>query len=118
MALSFSLRDRNPAVVSAWRQRFAGCADVAVSEGDIFAEPADAIVSPANSFGFMDGGIDLVYSRRFGWALEERPRTLLRANHDGELPVGQAVIVETGDPAFPLLVSAPTMRVPMDVSQT
>lgn len=89
-----------------------------VSEGDIFAEPSDAIVSPANSFGFMDGGIDLVYSLRFGWALQERLRALLRAEHDGELPVGQAVIVETDDPAFPLLISAPTMRVPMDVSRT
>ncbi len=26
----------------------------------------DAVVSPANSFGFMDGGIDLIYSHRFG----------------------------------------------------
>ena len=30
---------------------------------------ADAIVSPANSFGFMDGGIDMVYSKRFGWQM-------------------------------------------------
>lgn len=26
-------------------------------------------VSPANSFGFMDGGIDMVYSLHFGWDL-------------------------------------------------
>lgn len=26
-------------------------------------------VSPANSFGFMDGGIDMVYSRHFGWQM-------------------------------------------------
>jgi hypothetical protein len=25
---------------------------VSITHGDIFAEPADAIVSPANSFGF------------------------------------------------------------------
>ena len=33
-----------------------------ISCGDIFkgAPAADAIVSPANSFGFMDGGIDMV----------------------------------------------------------
>ena len=86
--------------------------------GDIFAEAADAIVSPANSFGFMDGGIDLAYSLRFGWGLEARLQALLRSEHDGELPVGQAVIVETGDARFPLMISAPTMRVPMDVSET
>ena len=26
-------------------------------------------VSPANSFGFMDGGIDAAYSRHFGWQM-------------------------------------------------
>jgi O-acetyl-ADP-ribose deacetylase (regulator of RNase III) len=105
-------------VVDAWRQHFANCPDVAVSAGDIFAEPADAVVSPANSFGFMDGGIDLAYSLRFGWHVQDRLQALLHAEHDGELPVGQAVIIETGDAHFPLLISAPTMRVPMDVSNT
>ena len=40
-----------------------------ISYGDIFkgAPAADAIVSPANSFGFMDGGIDYAYSDHFGW---------------------------------------------------
>ena len=26
-------------------------------------------VSPANSFGFMDGGIDMAYSLHFGWQM-------------------------------------------------
>jgi O-acetyl-ADP-ribose deacetylase (regulator of RNase III) len=116
--LYFRLRDINLAVVAAWSRCFADCRDVEISQGDIFAQPADAIVSPANSFGFMDGGIDLAYSMRFGWTLETRLQAHLRAEHDGELPVGQAVIVETGDPLFRHLVSAPTMRVPMDVSGT
>lgn len=33
--LRFRLRDRNPAVVEAWRQHFAGSPDVSVSAGDI-----------------------------------------------------------------------------------
>ena len=118
MPLSYRLRDTNRAVVEAWRQHFASWPEVVVSEGDIFDEAADALVSPANSFGFMDGGIDLAYSLRFGWSLQDRLQAVLRAEHDGELPIGQAVIVETGDARYPLLVSAPTMRVPMDVSQT
>ena len=89
-----------------------------MSHGDIFDLAATAIVSPANSFGFMDGGIDLIYSHRFGWGLQARLQELLRAEHDGELPVGQAVVVPTGDEAVPLLISAPTMRIPMDVSET
>jgi O-acetyl-ADP-ribose deacetylase (regulator of RNase III) len=116
--MRFLLRDRNAAVVDAWREQFAHAQDVEVSQGDIFDLVADAIVSPANSFGFMDGGIDLVYSERFGWDLQDRLRQLLRSEHDGELPVGQAVVVPTFDATIPFLVSAPTMRIPMNVSDT
>lgn len=116
--MRFLLRDRNSDVVEAWRAEFAHAPDVEVSHGDIFDLAADAIVSPANSFGFMDGGIDLVYTRHFGWGLQQRLQALLQAEHDGELPVGQAVVVETGHDDIPFLISAPTMRVPMDVSET
>jgi O-acetyl-ADP-ribose deacetylase (regulator of RNase III) len=112
------LRDRNADLVAAWQREFSGVANVEVSCGDIFDIAADAVVSPANSFGFMDGGIDLVYSRRFGWDLQERLQALLRAEHAGELPVGQAVIVGTLATDIPWLISAPTMRVPADVSGT
>jgi O-acetyl-ADP-ribose deacetylase (regulator of RNase III) len=56
--------------------------------------------------------------QRFGPETVGRLQTLIRAAWDGELPVGCAAIVETGDRAIPYLVSAPTMRVPMDVSET
>jgi O-acetyl-ADP-ribose deacetylase (regulator of RNase III) len=102
----------------AWRAEFGRAVDVEVSDGNILDLTADAIVSPANSFGFMDGGIDLAYSRRFGWGLQARLRDIIRSEHDGELPVGQAVVVTTGDSGIPFLISAPTMRVPMDVSAT
>ena len=86
--------------------------------GDLFSRGADAIVSPANSFGFMDGGLDLVLSQRLGWHVERRARERILSEHDGELPVGLALIVPTDRDDFPFLVCAPTMRVPMDVSDT
>ena len=114
----FELRDIDADMVRAWEKYFKGIANVRISHGDIFERPADAIVSPANSFGYMDGGIDLVYLRRFGWELQTRLQAHLRDEHDGELPVGQATIVETFDTAIPYLVSAQTMRIPMNVSNT
>ena len=116
--LNILLRDINADVAAAWRETFAGVDGVDVSQGDIFGLTADAIVSPANSFGYMDGGIDGVYCMHFGWGLSQRLREVLRTEWDGELPVGCAVIVETNDPRIPYLVSAPTMRVPMNVSNT
>lgn len=112
------LRDRKPELILAWRAAFAEVADVEISAGDIFGVRADAIVSPANSFGFMDGGIDLAYSEHFGWSLPERLQKKLREEHHGELPVGQAVIVPTEHADMPWMISAPTMRIPMSVADT
>jgi O-acetyl-ADP-ribose deacetylase (regulator of RNase III) len=61
----------------------------------------------------MDGGIDLLYSRYFGWHMQERLQRLIVQRHHGELLVGTAEIVETDDSRIPYLISAPTMRVPM-----
>ena len=114
----FTLCARQPELGAAWEESFADVEAVEVSVGDILQLPADAIVSPANSFGYMDGGIDLAYSKHFGWEPEKRLRALLLADHHGELPVGQAVIVELGARGIRWLISAPTMRVPQDVSKT
>ncbi len=118
--VTYHLRDRNLQLVAEWEKAFAGTPNVETSFGDIFGDgvAADAVVSPANSFGYMDGGIDAVYLDYFGADLQTRLQSLLRAEYDGELPIGQAVILPTGDERFPFLISAPTMRIPGDVSNT
>lgn len=114
------LRDKNKDIVEAWTKTFGGLEDFEISAGDIFigAPKADAIVSPANSFGFMDGGIDAIYSFKFGWDLQNRLQAYLKKEHYGELPVGQAVIIPTNNPDYPWLISAPTMRIPTVVKYT
>jgi len=96
----------------AW-ERFCGDLDcVTVHHGSIFDLSCDAVVSPANSFGFMDGGIDMLYSQYFGWHVQERLQEMIAEKHHGELLVGTAEIVETDNPDLPFLIAAPTMRVP------
>jgi O-acetyl-ADP-ribose deacetylase (regulator of RNase III) len=98
--------------------------DVYVSQGDIFGlkEKFDAIVSPANSLGWMDGGIDFFYSMYFGWDLQERLQNQINDDFEGELLVGQAAVLSTSlngnHPLIKNLISAPTMRVPEDVGNT
>ncbi|HNC46199.1 MAG TPA: macro domain-containing protein, partial [Acidobacteriota bacterium] len=70
-------------------------------------------VSPANSFGFMNGGIDLLYSQYFGWHVQEQLQQAIKTRHYGELLVGQAEIIETDHAQIPFVIAAPTMRVPM-----
>ena len=99
-------------LAEAWRTFCGDLENVEVHHGSIFDLQCDAVISPANSFGFMDGGIDMLYSRRFGWGVQERLQTLIQDHHGGELVVGAAEIVET-DAHIPFLIAAPTMRVPM-----
>ncbi|WP_372367556.1 macro domain-containing protein [Candidatus Uabimicrobium sp. HlEnr_7] len=112
------LKAINSDLIVAWENFFSEFKDVKISYGNILADTADAIVSPANSFGYMDGGLDLQYSQHFGWDLEKKLRLVLEDQYDGELAVGQAVVINTDRDDIPYLISAPTMRVPMDVSQT
>lgn len=89
---------------------------IAVTRGDITALTVTAVVSPANSYGFMRGGVDLAYTNRFGPGLEAALRAKIAAMPGGLLPVGRAVVVPTGDTAIPYCVSAPTMERPMRLS--
>jgi len=115
---SISLVDRWSPLVEAWSETFAERAGVDVREGDFFANDADALVSPANSFGIMDGGLDLAIRSQIGTDIQRRVQAVILERYHGEMPVGVAEVVETGHARWPFLVVAPTMRVPEPVSNT
>ncbi|HEY1572320.1 MAG TPA: macro domain-containing protein [Pseudonocardiaceae bacterium] len=95
----------------AWRDIAAERPGIDVHHGSILEIGTDAVVSPANSFGLMRGGIDAVYSRAWP-TIEQRVRSAVLAFHGGELPIGEAVVVPTGAVKPGWLISAPTMRDP------
>ncbi len=107
------LADVQAPMAAAWRTFCGDLADVSVHHGSILDCACDAVVSPANSFGFMDGGIDMLYSQFFGWQVQERLQAQIQAAHHGELLVGAAALVPTDHAGIPFLIAAPTMRVPM-----
>jgi O-acetyl-ADP-ribose deacetylase (regulator of RNase III) len=118
MTTSFSviLCDQLPDLVAAWQRAFASLPEITILLGDLLDVEAEAYVSPANSYGIMNGGIDAVLSARFPY-VESRVRTAI-AQVGGLLPVGQAVVVETRDLDVPYLVCAPTMEFPSYVGNT
>jgi O-acetyl-ADP-ribose deacetylase (regulator of RNase III) len=115
---TINLHTFDASMAAAWRQTFSDVPGVSVVEGDILEGRCDAVVSPANSFGFMDGGIDLAYRSYFGLDLQSRVQAKIRSEFHGELPVGQAMVVPTGHETVPYLVAAPTMRIPDRVDDT
>lgn len=101
-------------LTAAWRTVAADRDNLEVHQGSVLDLRVDAVVSPANSYGWMRGGVDALYSRAFP-NVEESVRSAVLAYHGGELPVGEALLVPTGSPSPAWLVSSPTMRQPGEV---
>lgn len=116
--MKYIITSMNELFTEILQHQFETLESVQIHQGSILDLQVDAVVSPANSFGFMDGGIDMLYCLRFGWQLQGRLQDRIAYYHHGELLVGQAMIMETFDPRIPYIISAPTMRVPMELVQT
>lgn len=117
--LRLILVDPALALCQAWGQRFAGLPGVEIVHG-YFEDLAefDSMVSAANSFGLMDGGVDLAIAGFFGQELVARVQRRVLAEYLGEQPVRTSMIVETGHPEHPFVAHTPTMRVPMPIART
>jgi len=119
--MKINFRDTNEdliiALIEEWQEPSGPAAtwnfDCGIVQGDIFSLPVDAFVSPANSMGVMDGGIDGYYSNTIGWHIGDRLRAMIAAEkYYGELLVGEALMIPTDNEKFPYMISAPTMRTP------
>lgn len=81
-------------------------------------EEFDCMVSPANSFGLMDGGVDAAITKFFGEQLQERVQQHIIEHYEGEQPVGTSFIIKTNHPKHPFLAHTPTMRIPISIRRT
>jgi O-acetyl-ADP-ribose deacetylase (regulator of RNase III) len=117
--LKLILVSPEPLLCAAFRERFDGLPRVEVVDGYFERLPEfDCLVSPANSFGIMDGGMDAAIIRFFGYALQELVQQRILEEYRGEQPVGTSIIVETGHAKHPYLAHTPTMRIPMPIART
>lgn len=79
---------------------------IEVRLGSLLEVDADAIVNPANSHGYMGGGVAGVI-RKFGGEEIER-----EALSKAPIPVGNAVLTTAGKLKFKGVIHAPTMEEP------
>ena len=112
------LIDSKPELCNKWRQVFSSYPEVEVFTGDYFQQSADAIVSPANSFGIMDGGLDLAIRNELGFQVETDIQEVILNKYHGEMPIGSAEIINTNHNKWSYLIAAPTMRIPENVAFT
>ena len=76
--------------------------------GNPLAFDIDAVVSPANTKGIMNGGYDAVLRRFFGITIEYLVQQYLEKFN---IDVGQAIAVKTGHPKVHWLIVTPTVSV-------
>ncbi|MEV4437015.1 macro domain-containing protein [Streptomyces sp. NPDC049585] len=117
--LKVVLTDINTAVVEAWRAAFADTPGIEIRKGSILDENVDAWVSPTNSRGRMDGGVDAAVKWYLGAGIQLRVQRAIRDGFGGTLPVGSAVCVSSGAVKPKFLISTPTMETSsQNVSET
>ncbi|MGU6722787.1 macro domain-containing protein [Salmonella enterica subsp. enterica serovar Pomona] len=108
-----------PAMAAAFEYHFQNTENVEIIRRPFETVPEfDCMVSAANSFGLMDGGVDGAITAYFGTQLQKRIQQHILSEYLGEQPVGTAFVTETGNSQHPWLVHAPTMRVPLIIDGT
>jgi len=111
------LLDRNENIVYWWKHFFKDIRDVEMVCDDFShfmnTHEIECIVSPANSYGLMDGGYDLAISNYFGEELPKKVQKLLLEKYYGEQPVGTSIIVKINEKQK--LIHTPTMRIPSPI---
>ena len=116
--MQITLFDRDKTLCEQWEKDFSGYENIKVIQTDFSElEPHDCIVSPANSFGLMDGGFDQVLSDYFT-GIQESVQKRIKSFYSGMQPLGSCLLIKTFDEKFPYLAHIPTMLYPSDVSNS
>jgi O-acetyl-ADP-ribose deacetylase (regulator of RNase III) len=119
MLVKVTLVDINPRMVAAWQATFEENPEVEIVQGSMLEQTVDAWVSPTNSRGSMDGGLDAIIKNHLGAKIESQVQKEIGRRHGGFLPVGHATCVPTGMDVPRYLISTPTMHASsQDISDT
>jgi O-acetyl-ADP-ribose deacetylase (regulator of RNase III) len=109
--------DTDKDTADALKRAFSAFSEVCVLNDDLLAVAENTIVSPANSQGFMDGGIDAAYSAAIP-DVEDRVREAIARRPEGHLPLGAALIVSVTHARIQYVIAATTMLMPEAVDST
>ena len=108
--------DHNKYMLQPFYRYFADAPDVELVCSDfesfIQENEVQCVVSPANSYGLMDGGYDLALTRWYGQELMDRVQDYIIRHFGGEQILGTSFLVEANEDGQ-CLIHTPTMRYPM-----
>lgn len=116
------LCDFNEELTREWKRAFENHPEVEIKYGRFEDVDFDCVVSPANSFGLMDGGIDEAITMYFGQQMMDRVQKMIIDKYAGEQPVGTSEIVrgssDDNEKRVKFVAHTPTMIIPRDIGRT
>lgn len=123
MTFKLILSAISPDLFEAFKKHFAKFPQVEVVFKRFEDTEFDCVVSAANSFGLMDGGVDQCITDYFGVQMMKRVQQEVLSQYYGEQPVGTSMIVRGNEAVVPgaknkYVAHTPTMRIPMDINKT
>jgi O-acetyl-ADP-ribose deacetylase (regulator of RNase III) len=84
---------------------------IEIKQGDITKAEAEAIVNPANSFGWMGGGSAGAIKKKGGQQIEDE------VVNKAPLEIGKAVATSAGKLPFKAVIHSPTMTSPAETAE-
>jgi len=117
------LLDINPNMTKEWEKCFMneGNVQVVCEDFECFMRKHHeniAIVSPANSYGIMDGGYDGAITEYFGDSVQKQVQKMIQEQYLGEQPVGTVLVISIDKEKKIKLLHIPTMKVPEPIIDT
>lgn len=120
--INFILCDINKSICYEWNNRFKNYSNVKIYNGyfnNCISELENskenksiAIVSPANSYGLMDGGYDKAIIDYFGKELQDSVQNEIMNRYCGEQPIMSSLSINIPNHNKCVLIHTPTMRTP------
>lgn len=110
----FLFVDNDPSVIKAYKHILSDLnIDIKFSVSDIRKIDAEIFVSPANSYGYMDGGIDKIYTKMFPGIQKKVMDSIKIYGANSKLSVGSSILIPITE--YRALICAPTMESPSDI---
>ena len=116
--IKLTIVDPKQGFIDLLNEYFTEVPEVTAMVGDFHAHRADALVSPANCFGIMDGGIDGLYTEMIGQKMQRDLQEKILCDFHGELPIGSSIDIKLDNNQYKWLIAAPTMRTPQNIANT
>jgi len=142
--------DRKKELIDEWKKVFHDYSNIIIKKNGFFETDCQAVVSPANSYGKMRGGLDYYLSilfdkntpiickkenikfheifdnpsiaslfyKKLDWTLERKIIKKIKVDYNGVLPIGEAILLKINNNKISYLISAPTMKIPENISNT